>query len=135
MKIRFMLILFFVLLLPVVEAGRLDQFKEIAHEKPKYIRRKSDAWREGGRVIGEVKHVPDNFTIKLTHVGTTKVFYTYKSPARLSIYQTKRLSPGTYDMTIESEGFLPYLIKNVKILARRDCIINITFGRKVYDNR
>lgn len=135
MKIKFYLFLLTLAIIPIVVANPMVKFQEIEHKQPKYIQRQSDAWKEGSRVIGEVKYTPDNFTIKFSHVGTKKVIYTYKNPARLSIYQTKRLPPGTYDMLIESEGFQPYTIRNVKLLARKDCLINLIFGQRVYDNR
>lgn len=134
MKIRNILLLSSLFLVCVFEAGGMDKFKEIEHKKPKYIKRKSSAWKDGGRVIGEIKNTPDKFTIKFSNAGIGKVMYTYTSPATISIYQTKRLPPGTYDMKVEAEGFLPYTIRKVKLFARKDCVINLIFGRRVYDN-
>ena len=111
-----------------------EKFQEIEHKKPKYIKRKSDAWKEGGRIIGEIKHSPETFTIKVTRAGTSKVIYTYTHPAELSIYQTKRLPPGTYDLTIDAKGFSPHKISKIKIKARRDCMLNLIFGLRVFDN-
>lgn len=134
MRIKIILLLLSLLLVSTLKAIP-NKFQEIEHKQPKYIDRQSDAWKEGGRVIGEIKHAPEKFTIKFTNAGSGKVIYTYESPARLSIYQTKRLAPGTYDMLIESEGFLEHRIINVKVMARKDCLINLNFGLRVYDNR
>ena len=127
MKFKLMITLLTILATPLLFA---DKFQEIDHEKPKYIKRKF----EGGRIIGEVKHSPESFTIKVYHVGTSKVIYTYTHPAELSIYQTKCLPPGTYDLTIDAKGFGRYQIKKIKIKARKDCMINLTFGLRVFDN-
>ncbi len=134
MKIKIILLLLSLLFTCVLEAVTPDKFKEIEHKKPKYIKRKSNAWKDGGRVIGEIKNNPDKFTIKFSNAGIGKVVYTYTHPASISIYQTKRLPPGRYDMKIESEGFLAYTIRNVKLFARKDCVIKLIFGRKVFDN-
>lgn len=127
--------LLFLLIAVVFTAGYRDQkHKEIEHQEAKYIKRKSDAWKEGGRLIGEVKNTPETFTIKVKNVGTNKVIYTYTHPARLTIYMTKRLPPGTYDLLVESEGYHPYPIRKVKIKARMDCLINLVFGTRVFHN-
>ncbi|MBN1865222.1 MAG: carboxypeptidase regulatory-like domain-containing protein [Victivallales bacterium] len=112
------------------------KFSEIYHEEPKYIKRSSDAWRDGGRIIGEIKNTPDTlFTISIKQTADGKTLYTYKHPARLLVYQTQKIPPGTYNLTVESEGFLPYTIRNVKVFARSDCLLNLNFGTRVYDNR
>lgn len=131
MKLRF---LFLLIAVAFVMGIRPTDHKEIEHKKAKYILRKSDAWKEGGRLIGEVKHTPDQFTIKFSKAGSNKVLYTYTHPARLTIYQTKRIPPGLYDIVVESEGFSPYKIRNVKIKARMDCLINLIFGTRVFHN-
>ena len=135
MKIKIILLLLMSLLIMSSLVAIPNRFQEIEHKQAKYIDRHSDAWSEGGRVIGEIKHAPEKFTIKFSNAGSGKIVYTYESPARLSIYQTRRLPPGTYDMLIESEGFLEHKILNVKVLARKDCLINLNFGLRVYDNR
>lgn len=116
-------------------AAAQGRFSEIYNEEAKYIKRSSDAWREGGRVIGEIKNTPSTFTIAFKQVSTGKVVYTYKHPARLLIYQTDRVPPGTYDLIFDAEGYLAHTVRNVKIMARTDCLININFGTRVYDNR
>jgi hypothetical protein len=131
MKVRIILLLLAAVFLT---AERHGNFQEMDSRKPRYIKRKSDAWKEGGRIIGEIKYPPDSFTIKVMHVGTKNVIYTYKHPAALSVYRTKRLPPGTYDLLIESGIFVPYRINNVKIKARSDCLINLIFNKRVYNN-
>ena len=131
MKLKLIITLFAILTTPLLFA---EKFQEIENKKPKYIKRKSDAWKEGGRLIGEVKHSPESFTIKIKRAGTSKIIYTYTHPAELSIYQTKRLPPGTYDLEIDAKGFTPHHIKNIKIKARRDCMLNLIFGLRVFDN-
>lgn len=128
--------LLFLLIAVIFAAGFTgrNKHKEIEHKKPKYIKRKSDAWREGGRLIGEVKNTPDSFTIKVRNVGTDKVIYTYTHPARLTIYQTKRIPPGTYDLVVESSGYQPYTIRKISIKARMDCMVNLIFGKRVFHN-
>ena len=135
MKIKFICLLLAILFIPLLSVGSgPDRFQEIDNKKPRYLKRKSDAWKKSGRLIGEVKHTPAHLPIKAKNVGTDKVIYTYTPPAKLSLYQTKHLPPGRYDFTVESEGFLPHTIKNIKIKARSDCMINIIFGLRVYDN-
>lgn len=114
---------------------RGEKFQEIETVgEVKYIKRASDAWREGGRLIGEIKNTPDKFTIKVMNVGTSKIVHTYTHPARVSIYQTGHIPPGTYDMLVESEGFHPFWVRNIKIAARTDCMINLVFGKRVFHN-
>ncbi len=136
MKLKFILL---ALALALSASTALSQprgkFSEIYNDEAKYIKRSSDAWRDAGRIIGEIKNTPATFTISIKQGGTGRVLYTYKHPARLLIYQTQEIPPGTYDLTIESEGFLPHTIRNVKVIVRSDCLINLNFGTRVYDNR
>ena len=44
-------------------------------------------------------------------------------------------TPGSISILVESEGFLPHTIRKIKIKARKDCMINLVFGTRVFDNR
>jgi len=125
---------FLLLSILFVSAYRDFKHKEMEHRKAQYIKRRSKAWRKGGRLIGEIKNPPETFTIKIKHAGSSKVIYTYTHPAQLTIYQTRRLPAGRYNLLIEAKGYSPYSINNIKIKTRMDCMIKLIFGTRVYHN-
>ena len=110
------------------------KFKEITTEKPTYLTRKGKAWAKGGRVIGEIKNSPDTFKIVFKKAGSSKVYYTYVHPAKMTVFMTKVLPPGRYDIEITAEGYHPYTYKNLKVYQKKDCVLKMRFGKRTYVN-
>jgi hypothetical protein len=111
------------------------KFKEIEAKKPFYLKRKSKGWAKGGRIIGEITNCPETFKIIIKKSGSSKVFYTYEHPAKMSVYMTKILPPGRYDLYFQAEGFHDFKLPNIKIYAKKDCVIKIRFGKRVFQNQ
>lgn len=132
MKLRILLLFCGTLLL--VGAKRGTDHKEIDYKKPKYIKRHSEPWKNGGRIIGEIKNPPEKFTIKINKPGGTKPICVHVQPAQLNVYQTKILLPGIYDLIVQAEGYEDIKITNVKIKAGMDCMIKLIFGTRVFHN-
>ena len=110
------------------------KFKEITTEKPFYLSRSSKNWGKGGRVIGEIKNSPDTFKIIFKKSGSSKVYYTYVHPAKLSVFMTKILPPGRYDLEIVADGYHSFKLPRIKIFLKKDCVIKMRFGKRTYVN-
>jgi hypothetical protein len=111
------------------------KFKEIETKKPFYLNRKSKGWAKGGRIIGEIINSPETFKIIIKQAGSSKVYYTYVHPAKMSVYMTRILPPGRYDLQFEAEGFHEFTLQNIKVFAKKDCVLNIRFGKRVFQNQ
>ena len=111
-----------------------DKFRDLYPLKPKYIKRSGSAWNKLGRVVGVLKHPPDELTIEFFSISTGKMAYVYKAPGQLNIYMSKFLAPGRYRVTISSPGFHSQTVNKLKVKAHTDCLLNIRFGLKVYIN-
>ncbi|MCK5844261.1 MAG: carboxypeptidase regulatory-like domain-containing protein, partial [Victivallales bacterium] len=111
-----------------------DKFRDLYPQQAKYIKRSSSAWSKLGRVVGVLKHPPKELTIEFFSIATGKMACVYRSPGPLNIYMSRFLAPGTYRITIKSPGFHSQTLKKVKVKAHADCLLNITFGLRVYVN-
>jgi len=110
------------------------KFKEITAEKPFYLNRSGKNWGKGGRVIGEIKNTVDSFKILFRKSGSSKIYYTYVHPAALTVFMTKILPPGRYDLEIIADGYSHYRIPGIKIFMKKDCVIKLRFGKRVFVN-
>ncbi len=109
------------------------KFKEVdAVSKPEYLQRKGELWKAQGRLVGTIENAPDSFTIVFIHkVKNTSL--ESKHNGHLSVYESIWLVPGKYEVHIKADGFETYRVRELEIKQGCDCIMNITFGKKVYD--
>jgi len=112
-----------------------EKFKEMEAKKPFYLDRNSKGWSKGGRIIGEIINSPESFKIIIKKAGSSKVFYTYVHPAKMSVYMTRILPSGRYDLYFEAEGFHEFKLPSIKVYAKKDCVLNIRFGKRVFQNQ
>ncbi|NOY74245.1 MAG: carboxypeptidase regulatory-like domain-containing protein [Kiritimatiellaeota bacterium] len=117
-----------------VPSNAYDKFRDLYPQKAKYIKRSYSAWSKMGRIVGVLKHPPDELTIVFFSIATGKTVQVYKAPGQLNIYMSRLLAPGTYRVTIKSPGFHGQTVKRVKVKAHTDCMLNIVFGLRVYVN-
>lgn len=109
------------------------KYKEITISTPQYLIRKSEEWENKSRIVGEIKDAPENFTIEFCRsdlVNLPKKTETHIG--KLFVYETEWLTPGTYTMIVKAEGYMDQELKDIKIKAKTDCIINLVFGKITY---
>ena len=126
-----------VLLFMLVIAFNVDayeKFRDLYPQQPRYLKRSGGAWGKMGRIVGVLKHPPEELTITFYSIATGKNAYVYKAPGQLNIYKSTFLAPGTYRVTIKSPGFHSVTVKKVKVKAHYDCFLDIVFGLHVYTN-
>lgn len=109
------------------------KFREIdSVSKPEYLQRKGELWKAQGRLVGTIENAPDQFTIVFTH-KVKKTTHESQHNGHLTVYESIWLIPGKYDIEIKAKGFETYLMRDLEIKQGSDCLMNITFGKKVYD--
>lgn len=124
---------FAVALLPLKSWG--ESHKEMETGGMKYIKRSQPAWKNQGRIIGELENPPDKLTIEFYSVSMGKKIYTYTAPGKLNVYMSKFLAPGTYKLIFKSPGYSDFTVNSVKVQRGADFVLNIKLGRKVFVNR
>jgi len=126
------------MLMPIVAlfliAPRVTRHKEMDKDEIKYLKRTGTAWSKTGRIVGELKNPPDQLTIEFYSISEGKIVCTYKAPGKLFIYASKYLPPGTYNVTFKAPEYADFEVKKVKVVKEADCMLNITFGTRVFSN-
>jgi hypothetical protein len=110
------------------------RFKEIETPKPFYLKRTTAQWERQGRIVGEVKNMPEMFTIDICAANSKpqKILKTETFDAHLSVYETGWLGAGTYDITYKSKGYIDHTTYGVTIKPYSDCVVNVIFGLTEY---
>ena len=130
---RIALLCVFFLAATFANGNGVRKFREIDYVKPHYIKRNSDSWLRGGRIIGFIKHTTDDIVIEFHRSG--KLVRTYKAPGPLNIYETPIIAPGVYNLVIKAPGFHDKKINQIHVKSGYDCVLDIVMGTRVFTNR
>jgi len=131
---------FFILFLcgaAFVHGGNLGTFREVDKvSDPRYLKRSDSAWDGKCRLVGTVKNAPEKYEIQFFKKGSEKLFYAQAFDGRMTVYESYWLPAGNYVIVIKAEGFTAFkIIKGVDLKASTDCVLDITFGTTVYQEK
>jgi len=114
-------------------AAQSMKFKEVDKtSKPSYLKRSDKAWARATRIVGVIEKAPPSFTIKLFPPKEDKLLFSQDFSGLLTVYETRWLNPGKYDMIISANGYDDYIIRNLDLTVGTDCQIDIRFGTVEY---
>lgn len=120
-----------------VYARDLGTFREIEKvSNPLYLKRIDPAWEGKGRLVGTVKNAPEKYEIQFFKKGVEKPFHTQTFNGSMTVYESYWLPAGNYIIVIKSQGFTDFKIhKGIDLKASADCVLDITFGTTVYQEK
>ena len=106
-------------------AAAQEQGGKIEAGKPVYRAKDAPAWKEKGRIVGQVKNAPA-FTAKaLNEKGEAVATFNGKAGARA--YELEWLAPGTYTLEVSAEGYATLTVKALEVKAGNDLFISVEF--------
>lgn len=114
-------------------AEAIREFKEVDKiSTPVYRARSSTAWQTHCRLIGQIFNAPEEFSISYFNLGRNQEYRTETYNGRLSVYESGWIFPGKYKVTIKAKGFDDFVIKSLELKQGYDCVIDVTFGKRVF---
>jgi len=98
----------------------------IAAGAPRYAPRDNAAWRERGRIVGQVRSAPAFKAEALDAAGAVAAAVTGRAGAKG--YEIQWLAPGVYSLRVSAEGYGTLVVAGLEVKAMNDLVLPLEFS-------